>query len=474
MDSEKEKNNIYYLAVDIGASSGRHILGSLQDGKIVLEEMYRFPNGMKEDNGVLYWDTNALFEEIICGLKKCAEAGKTPSFMGIDTWGVDYVLLDKDDRILGRAYGYRDSRTAEMPEKVSEIISSEELYGRTGIQKQLFNTIYQLMAVKCQEPESLERAENLLLMPDYLGFLLTGQKKTEYTNASTTQLLDPVAHDWDRELIEKLGYPQKIFGNICKPGTVLGHFSEAIRNRTGFDCTVIMPATHDTGSAVMAVPAAEGPVLYISSGTWSLMGTETKDPNCSEESRKLNLTNEGGFEYRIRYLKNIMGLWMIQSVQKESDEEYSFAKISEMASLQKIGSLVDCNDNRFLAPANMTNEIRDYCRETGQQIPENLWETAAVIYNSLAKCYSETVKEIETMTNQRFTKIHVVGGGSNAAYLNRLTAQYSGLDVYAGPSEATATGNIAAQMISNGVFDTLQEARRCIMDSFEIQIYRSE
>lgn len=462
----------YYLAIDIGASSGRHILGHMEDGKMVLEEIHRFPNGMREKDGHKCWDTEALFSAIVEGMKKCKEAGKIPVSMGIDTWAVDFVLLDKEDRMIGNAVGYRDSRTAGMDEKVYEIIPEESLYGRTGIQKQIFNTIYQLMAVKEQHPEALEQAESMLMIPEYFNFLLTGKKAAEYTNASTTQLVSPETKDWDYELIGMLGYPKRIFQKIEKPGTVLGSLTEELQREVGFDCKVILPATHDTGSAVMAVPTNEDNTIYISSGTWSLMGTELKEANCSAESKLHNFTNEGGYDYRFRYLKNIMGLWMIQSVRKELAPDQGFGEICEAASKTAITSLVDCNADRFLAPENMTEEVQAACRENGEQVPEGIAEVASVIYNSLAKCYAQTITEIEEMSGVTYDSIHVVGGGANAAYLNELTAKATGKTVYAGPTEATAIGNLTAQIITAGELSDLQEARKCIFDSFEIKIYR--
>ena len=462
----------YYLAIDIGASSGRHILGHMEDGKMVLEEIHRFPNGMREKDGHKCWDTEVLFSAIVEGMKKCKEAGKIPVSMGIDTWAVDFVLLDKEDRMIGNAVGYRDSRTAGMDEKVYEIIPEESLYGRTGIQKQIFNTIYQLMAVKEQHPEALEQAESMLMIPEYFNFLLTGKKAAEYTNASTTQLVSPETKDWDYELIGMLGYPKRIFQKIEKPGTVLGSLTEELQREVGFDCKVILPATHDTGSAVMAVPTNEDNTIYISSGTWSLMGTELKEANCSAESKLHNFTNEGGYDYRFRYLKNIMGLWMIQSVRKELAPDQGFGEICEAASKTAITSLVDCNADRFLAPENMTEEVQAACREKGEQVPEGIAEVASVIYNSLAKCYAQTITEIEEMSGVTYDSIHVVGGGANAAYLNELTAKATGKTVYAGPTEATAIGNLTAQIITAGELSDLQEARKCIFDSFEIKIYR--
>ena len=463
----------YYLAVDIGASSGRHMLGRLEDGRIKLEEIYRFPNGMKNIDGSLCWDLETLFCEIKQGLKRCKELGKVPSFMGIDTWAVDYVLLGENNQILGKTYGYRDSRTNGMDEKVYEKISPEDLYARTGIQKQIFNTIYQLMAVKQRDPGLLAKAKNMLLIPDYFHFLLTGEKRTEYTNATTTQLVSPISKDWDYELIDLLGYPREIFGEICKPGTLVGNFSKEIQEEVGFDCQVILPATHDTGSAVIAIPTIQDDALYISSGTWSLMGTELLEADCSSESRQHNLTNEGGYEYRFRYLKNIMGLWMIQSIRKEFSEEYSYGYICEQAQKQEISSIVDCNDDMFLAPSSMIEAVKAYCENTGQQVPQNEWEIAAVIYNSLGQCYGDTIGQIEKMTGKKYNCIHVVGGGSNAEYLNQVTAKYTGRTVYAGPGEATAIGNLLVQMLYNQKFEGLKEARECVRESFDIKRYNA-
>lgn len=461
----------YYLAIDIGASSGRHMLASMKDGKMQLEEVYRFPNGMDDKNGTLCWNVERLFTEIKNGLKKCKEIGKLPVSMAIDTWGVDYVLLDKDDRILGDTVGYRDSRTEGMDEKVYEVIPQDELYARTGIQKQIFNTVYQLMAVKEYHPEYLEQAESILMIPDYFHFLLTGVKKNEYTNATTGQLVSPKTNDWDYEMIDMLGYNSKMFQPVSMPGTVVGEFTEEVQKEVGFNCTVVLPATHDTGSAVLAVPTNDDDAVYISSGTWSLMGIERKEADCSMESMKANFTNEGGYDHRFRYLKNIMGLWMIQSVKKEFAEDLSFAQICEMASKETISSIVDCNDDCFLAPKSMIKAVQDFCRKTGQQVPETVGEISSVIYNSLAKCYGDTVKEIEEITGKKYSTIYVVGGGSNAGYLNELTAKYTGKKVSAGPSEATAIGNVIVQMLHDGVFKDLPEARTCVRESFDVVMY---
>ena len=465
----------YYLAVDIGASSGRHILGHMENGKMVLEEIYRFENGMVKKDGELCWEFDRLFKEVVNGLKKCKEIGKLPVSMGVDTWGVDFVLLDKDDKVLGNTVGYRDHRTEGMDEEVYKAISLKDLYARTGIQKADYNTIYQLMAVKKKHPEYLEQAETLLHVPDYFHFLLTGQKTCEYTEATTGQLVSPITKDWDYELIDMLGYPRKMFQKLIMPGTGIGHLSDKIREEVGFDLEVVAPATHDTGSAVLAVPANDDDFIYISSGTWSLMGIERKEADCSEKSCEMNFTNEGGYAGRFRYLKNIMGLWMIQSVKKElaaQGVEYSFAKLCEEASAERIESLVDCNDARFLAPQSMIAEVKAYCSEHGQEVPETPAQIAAVIYNSLAFCYGETVRELEEITGASYRQIHIVGGGANADYLNRLTARYTGRTVYAGPTEATAIGNLSAQMLHAGCYADLQEARNGIFHSFEIKEYQ--
>jgi len=465
---------VYYLAVDIGASSGRHMLGCIHNGKLELEEVYRFSNGMIKKNGQLCWDTERLFQEILNGLKACAKIGKVPTYMGIDTWAVDFVLLDQDDQMLGDTVGYRDHRTEGMGKYVYEQIPLLELYERTGIQKLPFNTVYQLMAVKTQAPTTLADAKSLLMIPEYFNFLLTGVKKAEYTNATSTQLVNVGSKDWDDELIRLLGYPREIFQAISKPGTFVGMFTEQIANEVGFACEVLLPATHDTASAVVAVPSNAEDTLYLSSGTWSLMGVERMDPDTSAASMAYNFSHEGGYDDRYRYLKNIMGLWMIQELKRELGDAYSFAELCELAAESEISSLVDCQDQRFLAPKSMIAEVQGYCAENGMPTPESPGELAAVIYNSLAACYAKTVDELETMTGKTYEAIHIIGGGANADYLNEITAVRTKKDVYAGPTEATAIGNLTVQMLVTGVFANLQEARKCIYESFEIRHYKGE
>lgn len=452
----------YYLAIDIGASSGRHILGHLENDKMVLEEVYRFSNGMKKKDGHLIWDVDALFEHILLGMKKCKERNIVPVSMGIDTWAVDYVLLDEAGNRIQDVYGYRDSRMKGIDKEIYKIICEDDLYLRTGIQKQIFNTIYQL-----KTEDKLDEANCMLMIPDYFNYLLSGQKITEYTNASTTQLVSPITKDWDYELIELLGYPKHIFTKIKKPGYVVGNLRQEIQKIVGFDTRVVLPATHDTASAVLAIPSNEDS-LYISSGTWSLMGCELKEANCSLESKERNFTNEGGIDYRFRYLKNIMGMWMINSMKHEIANEYSFNDICEMAKKETITSIIDAQDHRFLAPVSMVEEVQNACFENGQEVPPTIGQIAKVIYQSLAECYKNVAKEIECLTGKQYSCIHIVGGGSQAMYLNELTAKACKKTVYAGPVEATSIGNIAAQMISNHELIDLYEARKCIFDSFEI------
>ena len=462
----------YYLAVDIGASSGRHILAHLEDGRMQLEEIHRFPNGMVRRQGHLAWDLIQLFEEIKRGMIKCKEMGKIPESVGIDSWGVDYALIDREGRRLGEAYGYRDQRTDGADELVYKKISEDQLYARTGIQKQIFNTIYQLAADQTMRPQILEQADAMLMIPDYFHFLLSGVKAQEYTNATTGQLVDPKSRNWDWDLIDRLGYPRRIFQPVTKPGTCIGELLPELQEEIGFNCKIVLPASHDTASAVMAVPSQDGNLLYISSGTWSLMGTELEEANCSPESRAANFTNEGGYNDRFRYLKNIMGLWMIQSVRKEIAPDMSFAEICRLAEKEKIKSLVDANDPRFLAPASMAREVQTACEEKGQEVPQGIGQLASVIYNSLAICYGRTIQELEAVNGVSYERIHVVGGGANADYLNQLTARATGREVLAGPTEATAIGNILAQMIAAGQVEDLQAGRKLIRDSFEIRSYQ--
>ncbi len=462
-------NTAYYLAIDFGASSGRHILAHVEDGKIVLEEVHRFKNGLVEKNGHLCWDTEMLFDGIITGMKKCAQMGKIPHSLGIDTWGVDFVLVDENGAVLGDTVAYRDSRTDGMDTEVYALVPETELYGKTGIQKAMYNTIYQLMSLKKSEPELLDSAAQMLMIPAYFHYRLTGVGVNEYTLATTTNLVNAETKEWDGELLDKLGFPRHLFGRIGRPGEAIGTLTEEIAAEVGFSCQVVLPATHDTGSAVAAVPANDDDFLYISSGTWSLLGVERLTPDCSEASRELNFTNEGGVEYRFRYLKNIMGLWILQSIKRELNDEYGFGELSDLARAADIDTVVDVDDMRFLAPKSMIDTVKAVCAETGGKVPETVGEVCKVVYLSLSQCYRRAVRQMEEVTGRTYSRLHIVGGGCQDGYLNELTAAATGKAVYAGPIEATALGNLLVQMLANGEFATLAEGREAIARSFDVK-----
>lgn len=475
----------YYLAIDIGASSGRHILGHVEDGKLILEEVYRFDNKQVRKDGHDCWDMDNLWSGILGGLKACKELGKIPHTVGIDTWAVDYVLLDENDAIIGDAVAYRDSRTEGMKELVNTIIPADQLYARAGIQYQPFNTIYQLTALKQEHPEQLKKAKRMLMIPEYFNFKLTGVKRNEYTNASSTNLLNAAEKTWDMEVIEALGLPTEIFHELAMPGTVLGGLLPQIQAQVGYDTTVILPATHDTGSAFLAVPARDDNAVYLSSGTWSLLGVENEVPITTPESQAQNFTNEGGAWYRFRYLKNIMGLWMIQSIRRELNgvsyvqgkesrtvaaKQWSFPDlIAEAQKCEDFAAIVDVNRDCFLAPESMIQAIKDECAATNQPVPETVGEIMQCVYSSLSVCYRDAIKSLQKLTGKVYTSINIVGGGCQDGYLNQRTAQATGLPVFAGPVEGTAIGNLIVQMIAGGDLENLQAARDAIRTSFEIK-----
>jgi rhamnulokinase len=463
--------NKYSIAVDIGASSGRLMLGHRENGLLQLSELYRFENKIVQKGNHFCWEIDRLFEEIKTGLKKCGELGIKPDSIGTDTWAVDFVLLDENNQPLTEAVSYRDPRTDGMMEEVFELISKERLYLETGIQFQKFNTIYQLYSLKKNHPDVLAKATSFLMIPDYLNFLLTGKKSNEYTNATSTQLVNAFTKKWDYELLDLLGINKDMFHEIQMPKSILGNLREELVSELGFDMNVILPATHDTGSAVISVPEEES-TIYISSGTWSLMGTENHFPICVTKALDYNFTNEGGIDYRFRFLKNIMGLWMIQEVKRNYDHEYSFGRLVELA--EEAGdfrAIVNVNDDRFLKPDNMIQEIMNYCIETGQSVPSTPGEVAKCVYDSLAASYQETIGEIESIFEKSFNKINVIGGGCQNEMLNQLVADVTNKEVLAGPIEATAIGNIVAQLMALGEFTDLQEARSVIKQSFEVKKY---
>ncbi|MBT2700934.1 rhamnulokinase [Bacillus sp. ISL-40] len=461
----------YSIAVDIGASSGRLILGYLENGLLRLDEIHRFENQIVKKGGSYCWEADKLFQEIKNGLKKCNELGIKPDSIGIDTWAVDFVLLDEKNQPLTEAVSYRDPRTDGMMEQVFEKIIKERLYLETGIQFQKFNTIYQLYSIKQSSPEILDKAKSFLMIPDYFNYLLTGKKANEYTNATSTQLVNAFTKKWDHDLLDILGINKEMFHEIKTPKTVLGTLKEELVSELGFDLQVILPATHDTGSAVIAVPE-EDASIYISSGTWSLIGVENYFPICVTKALDYNFTNEGGIDYQYRFLKNIMGLWMIQEVKRNYNNEYSFAELVDMAREAKdFKAVVNVNDDRFLKPENMVQEIMNYCVETGQSIPSTPGEVAKCVYDSLAVSYQDAVHEIEEIFEKRFEKINVIGGGCQNEMLNQLVADVTKKEVYAGPIEATAIGNIVAQLMALDEIQDIKEARTIVKKSFEVKKY---
>lgn len=470
----------YYLAIDIGASSGRHVLGSVNgNGVIELEEVHRFDNVQVRRRGHDCWDIDMIWENILVGLEKCRKAGKIPETIGIDTWGVDFVLVDAQGRLVGDAVAYRDARTNDVAADVDAGIGLERLYRVTGIQRQAFNTIYQLAALSREHPEELEAADRFLMVPEYLNYLLTGNMVNEYTNATTTNLVNARTCTWDAFALEAAEAPARLFGEIAMPGTVVGGLAPEVQQRVGFDAQVMLPATHDTGSAFLAVPARDAQAVYLSSGTWSLLGVEHEGPITSDASRYQNFTNEGGYLKRFRFLKNIMGLWMIQSIRRELGEQTgtrpSFPELIAAAKeAADFPSCVDPDDNRFLAPESMIEEVKAACADTQQQVPATTGEVMQCVYNSLTQDYRRAVGKLQTLTGKTYTSLNIVGGGSQDAYLNQQTANATGLPVFAGPTEGTALGNLMVQFIHAGVFADLAEARAAIKHSFEIKEYQPQ
>lgn len=453
----------YYAAVDIGGSSGRLILAHTENKRIVCEEIHRFSNDLKKNSeGTLIWDTSALFENIVEGLSLCKRAGKIPVSVAVDMWGVDFVLLDGDGRIVGDAVSNRDGRTEGMDTLFEKEMSFEELYSITGIQKMQLNTVYQMKAILEKHPEQLSEAKHFLMLPDYMTYLLSGRIASEYTNASTTAMLDAREREWSGRILDTLKVDKSIMPPIVYPCESAGRLLPEIADRVGFDCEVIYPATHDTGSAVMSVTRSD--CIYISSGTWSLVGVEIDHPDTSEQSRKLNFTNEGGFGGKIRYLKNIIGLWFIQCIRRELGGKISYPELADMArSVGETDKQIDVFHPRFLAPDSMISEIRDACGDADMPVEEVLM----VVYKSLAIAYSKVFLMLDEVAGKRYDTVCIVGGGSRDKFLSELTASYSGRTVVKGATEATAMGNIASQLIASGEISSLEEARAYVENSVE-------
>lgn len=469
-------NKKQILAVDFGASSGRGMLCSYDGNKIDLREIHRFSNDPVMMPGGFFWDAPRLFHEIKTAVLAASHEGGAVS-LGIDTWGVDYGYLDKAGVLLANPYHYRDKRTEEIqPYVFSNFISRKELYSRTGIQSLNFNTLYQLAADMRDRPWIVENADCLLAMPDLFAYMLTGEKTSEYTIASTGALLDANKREYALDIIEKCGIPSRILRPIVKPGTVCGKLLPNIEEETGnTGLSVMKIASHDTASAVLAVPAAKKDFLYISSGTWSLMGTETDTPVLTELSEKYDFTNEGGAFGTIRLLKNIMGLWLEQESRRQWKREgknYTFDELTELAKQAKpLRSIINPDDALFAPAGNLPERIREYCRNTSQPVPETPGEIVRCIFESLALRYRWTAERLEEMTGKHYEVINIVGGGTKEDMLSQFASDASGKTVYAGPVEATTLGNVAMQLIALGEISDMWEARRIIANSFEIKTF---
>ena len=466
----------HFLAFDLGASSGRALLGSLIDNKLQITEIHRFTNQMMLIHGHYFWNIFSLFEELKTGLAKCIrEYGYQPESIGIDTWGVDYALITRDGYLAGLPFAYRDGRTNNSMEEFFQLLPKKETYMLSGIQFMQFNTLFQLFSAYQSKLEALKITDSLLFTPDTLNFLFTGIRKNEYTIASTSQMLKAGKPEWEFRLFDVAGISHDIVEEIVLPGTILGPLLPEVCDETGSDpIPCIAVASHDTASAVASVPAEEGTWMFISSGTWSLMGIESPVPLVSEETLALNYTNEGGVDGTTRFLKNIMGLWLIQECKRKWDSEVSlsWSNIVEMSqTAEPFVSLVDPDDNSFLNPPDMPEAIRDFCRKTGQTVPGSKAAIARCVYDSLALKYRYTLEQIESVIKKPVERIHIIGGGANNRFLCQLTADATELPVIAGPVEATAIGNMLMQARGLGYIDSLCEMRKIVSDSFDVMQY---
>lgn len=467
-----------FLAFDLGASSGRAMLGVLDGNKLTLEEKHRFLNEPVNINGSLHWDILRLFHEIKQGILKCANSGDGDiDCIGIDTWGVDYGLLDKDDKLIANPYHYRDTRTEGMFDKAFEIVPKEEIFSNTGIAFNWFNTLYQMLQSKLLGDTAYENAKTLLFIPDLLNFFLTGEKRTEYTVATTSQMFDAQKGEWAWDMLEKFGLKTDIFAPMVYPGETVGTLRAEIAEELGVGrIPVVAVASHDTGSAVVSVPVTdEKDFVYISSGTWSLMGVELDAPNVSSEAMEYNLTNEGGYNKSIRFLKNIMGMWLVQESRrqwKREGEELGFGELSDMAAkAEPFKCFINPDYEDFQTPGNMPERIRRYCEKTGQYVPQTKGEIIRCIGESLAFKYRNTIEGIEAVTGKKYNSVNIVGGGVQDKPVCQFTANACGIAVNAGPIEATAIGNIAVLAIASGAVKDIAESRQLIKDNFEVNEY---
>jgi len=473
-------NEKVYLGIDLGAESGRVMAGLWNGKRIRLEEIHRFPNGPVRLGESLRWDVLRLWAEIQNGLTLAAKKyGRQVVSLGVDTWGVDYVLLSRNNEILGQPYHYRDPRTNGVMQKVFKKVSRAEIFSQTGLQFMQINTLFQLLALKERDPELLEQADCLLLMADFFHWCLCGSRVVEFTNGSTTQCLHPLKRDWARGLLKKVGLPSHIFPKVVAPGTKLGTLLPAVCKQTGLgNIRVIAPPTHDTAAAVAGVPTAntgKANWAYISSGTWSLMGVEVKKAVLTPRALELNMTNEGGLDGTYRLLKNIMGLWLVQQCKRSFDaagKKYDYARLAQMAAkATPLRSVVDVNDPLFLNPPDMPEAIREYCRETKQPVPNTAGQLVRCAYESLALKYREVLRSLEELTGETIEVIHIVGGGSQSALLNQFAADACQRPVVVGPVEATVMGNLLTQARADGELSSLGEMREVVRRSSKMQHY---
>jgi len=466
----------YFLAFDLGASSGRAMLGTLENGHLSLTEVHRFKNQMRCIQGTYFWNIYLLFDELKTGLRKCInDLDIQPQSVGIDTWGVDYALVNEKGRFTGLPFAYRDHRTDEAMDEFFQILPKKETYLLSGIQFMQFNTLFQLFASVQQLDPELRIAEKLLFTPDALNFLFTGIQKNEYTIASTSQLLKPGKAEWEHKLFDAAHIDRKLGGELVQPGTLLGQILPDIQEETGSEAIpCVAVASHDTASAVASVPAQGENWAYLSSGTWSLLGIESPQPLVSEKTLEMNFTNEGGVEGTTRFLKNIMGMWLVQECKRiwDQEKEISWQEIVELSNqAEPFKCLINPDDSGFLNPGNMPLAIQGFCRKTQQPVPETKGEIARCIYDSLALKYKYTLGQIEWITGKKIEKLHIIGGGANNEMLNQFTANAAGIPVIAGPTEATAIGNVLMQAKALGVIHSLEEIRCVVRNSFEMKYF---
>ena len=463
-----------FFAVDLGATSGRTILGSIVDGKLVQRELTRFPNNIIETGGHFYWDIFALYSEIIRGLKVVAAEGIAIDSIGIDTWGVDFVCIGKDGGILRNPYCYRDPHTEGAMEEYFRMVPKEKVYEKTGIQFMNFNSLFQLATLRKNNDSALEAAEKILFVPDALIYMLTGEAVCEYTILSTSQMLDPRTKKIDKELIDVIGLKESQFGRYVNPGDKVGVLSEEVQRQTGLGAVpVVAVAGHDTGAAVAAVPAQNERFAYLSCGTWSLLGIEVKDAIINEKSFDYNFTNEGGIEGTTRFLKNICGLWLLERCRKEwTDAPKDVAQIvADCQEAEAFKCFINPDDPSFANPSSMVNAIKDYCEKTGQHVPQDYKEMARCIFESLALRYREVLGYLKEMAPFEIEKLHVIGGGTYNEFLMQLTANTIGIPVVTGPVEGTAIGNIMLQAKAAGLVGDIYEMRSIIANSIELKTY---